>query len=591
MKKNNNIKKESLCLKIYKLDKSKFNDLNDLNSKFMDKINGDRELVDSSIIEVSSHVNILYFIYKNINSNSIDLPWFSKLKDIFNLRSTLRPESITGHGLIVIHINNCNEYYAFLFGRSFHLIKSYIIFDFGADIASRLFNGESVTSISSKYFSLEKSKSIVEYNENSMLNIEEGQAIDLLVSNITTHGTEIDNCILELLNIIDKKASIGFSNLKLTVRKDKIDLTDLISIVELIIKIGLFDEVFSFPRMVMVDKEKSDYLDKEFINYLLDRSTANDISFEKRMSIPLYLKDGSDIYTFIENITGFRFKYNRNISEVYDYLDIIDIKDFIKMYQIDNINKVKLTILNDSGHYIEDLKNWIEVDINKNGIDYSLVNGIWYTYNESYKNRVNQKVIEIENKILNKNPVFSVSKEELDIFLNDNFELISNSFSKNNTPPYREYLYNYILTQKDDWYLFDRIIVDTIELCDINIKGIAYVHVKIGDTKDLEFVLRQSINGTRYIHSTKIHMNDFKNNSNEKLTQANYAVVLFLTEKSLDNFSFSNIKSLRCKLTFINWFQVINEIRLKPILIVAEYKQSNTLQSNLRDRLENLSII
>ena len=56
---------------------------------------------------------------------------------------------------------------------------------------------------------------------------------------------------------------------------------------------------------------------------------------------------------------------------------------------------------------------------------------------------------------------------------------------------YKEFVYNFALSQKNDWLLFDRQFGGAIEVCDIYIRDEQYVHVKIGDSSALDEVFRQ----------------------------------------------------------------------------------------------------
>lgn len=177
--------------------------------------------IHSNILETDDY-SILYYTYKN-QTSSDEIEWFKIWKKFFKeINEPLRRSSQTGHGVILIHLKKRNEKYAVLFGRSFTLIKENVITQFGMDMASILFDGTSIDSISSKYFSLNKNKSITSYYGDSTFDFNDNEAVDLLKANIVDYSYKNFSSFDDLLSIIKRKAIVGMNNIKISLYKDEI---------------------------------------------------------------------------------------------------------------------------------------------------------------------------------------------------------------------------------------------------------------------------------------------------------------------------------------------------------------------------------
>lgn len=524
--------------------------------------------IHSNILETDDY-SILYYTYKN-QTSSDEIEWFKIWKEFFKeINEPLRRSSQTGHGVILIHLKKRNEKYAVLFGRSFTLIKENVITQFGMDMASILFDGTSIDSISSKYFSLNKNKSITSYYGDSTFDFNDNEAVDLLKANIVDYSYKNFSSFDDLLSIIKRKAIVGMNNIKISLYKDEIKLEDIINVCKYIDDIRLnYQPRFIFPKMISVNQTTSELLD----NQLLENIIKNDMTnFE--FSVPFYSKSSSDEFEFLNNIEEIKIKIGKIESEIISSLDTFQIFDFIKtnISGISSIRQIRV-IIDDEPDY---LIKWLDAQLDYNGKTYALYDGKWFEFNQSYIDNINKRVKSFENEIIKVDLIgeYEFSKQEEIQYFTDNKDNIQKSFGE--STPYREYIYNYKLSKEKKYKLFDRITFDgNIEVCDLYGNN-TLIHCKIGKTANLEECLRQAIYGTKYFYQNKVLVANKENHYGEKIGDANSSCVIYLSDsKNIDNFLISSKRSLRVKQTFIDWVNMCRNIKFGSKLIVSKYRNA-----------------
>ena len=91
----------------------------------------------------------------------------------------------------------------------------------------------------------------------------------------------------------------------------------------------------------------------------------------------------------------------------------------------------------------------MEAQIELEGTTYALHNGKWYSFNDYYLKRVDERIREIEKKedILKWDDSFSTSLKTIDDFCRDNSDEVINLYSEDKNIPltkiYREFKYNF----------------------------------------------------------------------------------------------------------------------------------------------------
>lgn len=569
------MKKDNFQLNVYKF--SKIQELEKLSDTLSDKITGFKEEVNNQVIEFNKDTKILYFSYINKNTG-IEIDWFQKWKKFFGIETGLRSASSTGHGAIIIELNKTNEQYLLTFGRSYSLLKEYIIPNYGIKIAEKLFNGKSIDSVSSKYFSLTKNKSIISYTQEAIYDFEEGEAADLLKSVISVNtGNEHSEYITDLLKLVKPLATIGYTNVKLTISKENISLNDIVDVITLLSNIEKHcNNQMNIPQMKPAPKATEQELNKR----LFDAIKRKDSSIV--FSVPFFNKGNDDYYHFLDSIDSVSLKIGRNPPAKYENFCIDDLFTFIESNpSIESLDSIRCEIINDQNHKEEpNIYKWLEAQIDIDGDTYALHNGKWYSFNDDYLNRVNEKIKEIEQseaKVIQVDTNFSAAKDDVDKFCSENKEdiikLYSDSADSEYDKLYKEFKYNYYLSRKNDWNLFDRCINGSVELCDISVPNEAFIHCKIGSSGNLEECLRQSIISLTYFTQNTPEIEDFKNREGKELTKPKEIIVLYLTNGALGtDYKISQLRSLKCKLTFLNWYNYCTSRGYTPKLIVAQYK-------------------
>lgn len=569
-------KKENYQLAIYKFNTVV--DLNELSNKLSAKMNGFKEEVNNNIINVDQNTKILFFSFLNKNPGN-DIKWFQKWNSFFNINNHLRASSSTGHGAIVIDLLDVKEQYLLTFGRAYSLLKEYIVPNYGIKVAGKLFDGKSIDSVSSKFFSLTKNKSIVSYAQGASYDFEEGEAADLLKAEISKHNDQDGNRYIEkLLGYVKPLATISYTNIKLTISKDNIVLDDLVTVIRLLSNIEKAYSIrFVIPQMTPVDKTIRENLNKELWNHI--KSKDKSIIF----SVPFFNKNSEDYYIFLDSIDSVTLKYYK-ASKTYENFCMDDLFSFIEAYpNITSLSPIRCIVTNNQTEREEpNLFKWLEAQIDYDGTTYALYDGKWYSFNANYLERVNQRIEEIEKEantiFVDSN--FSVDSDIVDQFCIENEQDIIKLFSPNSTSTlssiYKEFKYNYYISRKKNLNLFDRCISGSIELCDLSDPNQAFIHCKIGDTANLEECLRQSMIGLTYFTQNKKEMEQFENKEGKLLTSPKYIKILYLLESDIgEEFKISNTHSLKCKLTFLKWYNYCHSMKYTPQLVVAQYKKNS----------------
>lgn len=569
------VKKENYQLTVYKLNE--FQDLENLCVDLAAKLIKNKKVKNNGVLHINDKIKVLYFSFINDNTGN-DITWFKKWSSFFGITEPLRSSSTTGHGAIIIELTEFHQQYLLTFGKSASLFKEILIPNYGINIAEKLFNGKTMDSVSSKYFSLTKNKSLISYAQGSSYDFEEGEAADLLKATIEEHKDRTENRYIEqLLVYIKPLATISYSNIKLTISKEEIELHDLIDVVALLNSIeSSYSAQLDIPQMKPIRKNQEQPLNDKLWEAI--KSKDQSIIF----SVPIFTKDVDDYYVFLDSIDSVTLKFKRD-SQVYENFCIDDLFSFVENHpQIKALNQIHCTITRNQIEKEEpQLQKWLEAQIELDGTTYALHNGKWYSFNDYYLERVNKRIMEIEAEqhTLVWDDNFSVESKIVNKFCEDNSDDVRKLFSDDGNTPlssiYREFRYNFYMAKKRGWNLFDRCISDSVELCDLSNPNESFVHCKIGGATNLEECLRQSMISLLYFSQNQPLIEDYKNREGERLTKPKEIAVLYLSESHIDSsFKISALKSLKCKLTFLNWYNQCKSMRYTPKLIVAKYNKT-----------------
>lgn len=567
------IKKENYQLTVYKMSEVQVLDKLCMELSSMQVKN--KIVKNKGVLQIDEKVKVLYFSFIN-DHNGNDITWFKKWSSFFGITEPLRSSSTTGHGAIIVELTETHQQYLLTFGKSASLFSEMLVPNYGINIAGKLFNGKTMDSVSSKYFSLTKNKSLISYAQESSYDFSEGEAADLLKATIEEHKDRVDGRYIEqLLGIIKPLATISYSNIKLTISKEMIDLKDIIEVVELLSKIeSSYPDQLDIPQMKPIKKNQEERLNGK----LWEAIKAKDRSVI--FSIPIFTKDPDDYYVFLDSVDSVALKYRR-VSQVYENFCIDDLFSFVENNpQIEALNQIHCTITSNQVEREEPLlQKWLDSQIELDGKTYALFNGKWFYFNDSYLDRICNRIKEIEadQETIVWDDSFSADSKSIDKFCEDNSDNVIKLFSDGGTTPlssiYKEFRYNFYTAKTRGWNLFDRCISGSVELCDLSNPNESFIHCKIGRSTNLEECLRQSMMSLLYFSQNQPEIESFVNRAGEKLTKPKEIVVLYLSESDIDSsFKISSIQSLKCKLTFLNWYNQCKLMRYTPKLIVARYR-------------------
>jgi len=583
------MRKEKYSVNIYKLSRQYSNDelLGIFTSKMED--GGNRQAATQGSLS-DEGFDIVYYAYKIQFVNDSDIKWYEKWKDFFNLSDPLRSFSMTGHGVICIQNRTRGYSFVLVFGRAFVLISDLIEYDYGISMADKLFDGKSADAISSKYFSMVKNKSIFDYYEGSSMFIEDGQAVDIIKSKaIEDPNRKADLYITKILENISPMLTVSYSYLHITLMKENIYFTDVITTLDYLYGIEMnYTSRFPIPRMRPVPKIKQQLLDGTLLNWLkLDLE-----SDELLISVPFYFKDDSDGYSFLAGVEEFTLSY-RGKSEVFEELEHEDVKAFLIANNVVEIRDVLLTAKSGTSNKKIGLMNWIDTQLVIDDETYVLFEGRWCTFNQAYIERINQKVRFLEKDHVKVKHEFSVTSDQLSQYFDLNRDELTMAFTGGKSPsvPYNEFIYNYMLSRKSEWALFDRVLFKSIEICDLAITNKAHIHVKMGDSSKLEEELRQSIAGIRIFEREKVAiLNEIQSFDGIKITEPKLIVVLYLSDHTRKSGIPSESSSLKLKQTFIDWAEEVKNSRKDYLLVLAKISATGLHSTVIWDRLEKCDL-
>lgn len=175
---------------------------------------------------------------------------------------------------------------------------------------------------------------------------------------------------------------------------------------------------------------------------------------------------------------------------------------------------------------------------------------------------------------------FDITAQKLDEYYlankNDILRLYNGESGSATECGYPEYKYNYKIGKEKEFYLFDRMSTqfDGIEICDLfDPAEKSLIHVKMGDTAKFDECLRQSHRGASYYHRNKSNVESISNIEDRNIEDVHFIKVLFLRKNQNSNAEWkpSKIKSIKCKLTIIDWFNAVKTMNYIPQIIVAKY--------------------
>lgn len=563
-------------LNIFKVSEEYLNE--DINNIIKNKMD-EKKIENQKIAETPLKIGIddFYFTFffgyrENLNGKIF---WYEKLQEIFQLEDEKKMVTST-YGLLIIegNLNKVNQEngkvefekkikYIITFGYGNNLVSDMVDYNFGLEMASTMAKTDSINTQSSKFFSLNKSKSLIIYN-NANFNTQVGEAVDYLTAEI--EETPKRSSVTQLLKIINK--NVVFSTYIKIGLNGEFTLKIIAKILKNIDNIkNTYEHRFAIPKLTYIAKKNSQLIEK------LDNELFKDIKDENeentRFSIGTYTNINGDIKT-IDDIGTITLSYGRK-KETYDKLNITNVKEFIKKNDIENVKNIKITT-----EFLEkeDLYKYIDytTQLEKEDEYFCLSNGRWTKFNKEYIKKVEEEV---------KTKVCKITEYSDEYILKDLQELRI-KYSKKikdkdydgsddmNRQLYEERVYNFYIAEKANGIVFDRQTVNTMEVSDIyTVDTHELIHTKIGEPGKFIECINQSLYGARhFVHNKKEVIKKLGNKIDKIET-----ITLLLVVTSDDiwkNKDISRYRSLRLKLNLLEWINSVEELNFKPRIIVTK---------------------
>ena len=532
-----------------------------INESILKKFNKDfssREL----IYEDKNKKIKLYGIYGVTDNTNNPNSWENNITELFGLSDAQKKIINSSYGLIIINYND--EIYIISFGRAYTLISEYIDGDFGLKMASKVMNEKTIKTQSSKFYSMAKSKSITEYN-NTTFETDFSESVDCLRGNLQEYTGRhyIDN----LSNLIKTDKVKFTTSMEVSTKNDSIDIDDLNNIIYNISSIYReYEERLPIPRLIPIRKSNETLLN--ILNNKLDYAIVNQEFEDAKISVAFYKLNNSK-FIFEQDVEGY-ILYNERKSENNKLLEcnnltIESISECMKEKDIDSIQKIKVEVIKADGYKemykLIDLIDVI-ITLENSNIYYTFDDGRWNRFNTNFQSKIEDEIRDINKKIVKFDSRFDYNEEEVKECINTNKEEFQEIIEKG----YRELEYNFWISKKINAILYDRALVDNLEICDLYLNNNNLVHVKFGTPSNFKDCIEQSRDGALdYINNREKVKNELGIDNVEKVG------LVFITDniKVLEEQDISFYTSLSMKISLIYWRKFVIDHRLEPVIIIG----------------------
>jgi hypothetical protein len=482
------------------------------------------------------------------------------------------------YGVFLFEMAN-GTIYAVSYGYASAMLSSYCNYNFGLDLAERLLTNHTVDVESLRYVNINRKKSITVFASEAVSPIEYGSADEYVKGRVKSRifTDPITKAIIDkLLTLVDEKFEFGTS-VKIVDKKNKrktaIDsienLGEVISLIDAFLTRSTIEDstnssiMLPIPRLNYINQndDKNKPLDDKLLKAIENENIDVNLDFYSVIGAEIVINDGSCVKMSCSGLPSIT------------YTDI-SIKD-IKAFMFKNTIKSPSDILNSADIIFEDnrrrkLKRCLIADIIVSDITYILVDGKWATYNETFVKYINKEIKSIDDsKIINlMDHPFSTTDIEL-------AEYYRNKGSSKFKRKYREFIYN---TWLEDMKGYKRLDTDNylikkypnVEIADL-LSVNEIIHVKIGDPGRFIENIEQSILAATVMHESESKDDLVENKKTEKRIADRFTVSMLLVfkDKTIEDFSFSNINSIKFKASLIEWYKTVMNMQLLPKIYIA----------------------
>lgn len=530
----------------------------------------ERNKFSKEIINGQEKYNLEFFFYMNENFSQ-KIGWYEEIKELFHEDDEITKSVFSGYGILLIY--NDKLKYAITFGRANYIIAEYIDWNYGLIMASKMLNPSEINAQSSKFFSLSKNKSLVIYNSGNF-NTESGESVDYIEANI--EEVSGGKSITEILNIINKKVTFSGS-LKIICKGEDLTLNRICSLIYYLNNVlEKYNSRVNIPKLNFLSPTK----DIELI-YRLQEKLKTEIMQDNNqcnISLGLYTVLDSEIM-IMDQITKYSLIYKRK-PEDYENLTIEDIKDFICVHQVTDLNQLNLKLESSGFHKYCNILKIIDYTTELEGISghFCLYDGKWAKFNQDYVRKIEEDFNNKINKLTEFDSSFDFNVEKNEEFVQSNYEemlkylnqddLTLNEETKKKL--YGEFTYNFRIAKENGAIIRDRKRLGNnvnIEVCDIyHHTNKELIHTKIGTPGDFNECINQSIGGVEFWANNKATVKqELEIDDVSKVT-----LLLLITNITvLETKDLSQFRSLRFKLNMLDWYNRVERLNLIPRVIIG----------------------
>lgn len=168
-------------ISIYKLDTTRNNFLGVLSDHYnMKKVGETRtQIIKKNIGGETITTELTLDFYFRLDSNEQTISWYEYWFEYFGSTENSKKTVESAFGVIVIEIEN--QVYGISLGRGHHYTNKIADMDFGLDVAEMIIRGNSIDLKSAKFFKQTKSRSLTQYNENTVVTNEIGESNEVVI--------------------------------------------------------------------------------------------------------------------------------------------------------------------------------------------------------------------------------------------------------------------------------------------------------------------------------------------------------------------------------------------------------------------------
>ena len=233
--------------------------------------------------DIDGYRHIFFFSDKPIDAQ---IEWIKLYSNFIN--SDNIPSNKSYFAVLLIRVPNGNEY-AVSLGKAHFYLKSFCVYDFGLQLAERIFRKSKMKQ--AKHFSSRKSKTITSYTQNHELSYESGESIGLI------KGSTIDS------ETWGNSVTFGQS-IKLSIDHLPGELFLILDEIESAMQLP---QRFHFPRAQIVkDIDEIKRLDALLCNKLQNNDLSIDIDEFTLNSV---------FFTFTDEYDGFCLQINTKLNQ------------------------------------------------------------------------------------------------------------------------------------------------------------------------------------------------------------------------------------------------------------------------------------